>query len=140
MTYECDYDAQDIFDELSSVLDPERGHLTLADLDVISPETITVEATGKRHATVTVQVKPTVPHCHLMTIIALSIRARLHFTLPVTTFWKVQLIVPHASHLQAEEIERQVNDKERVAAAMENPTVMNEINRFINPFGGAYGD
>jgi metal-sulfur cluster biosynthetic enzyme len=126
-----EFTADDVFDELSVILDPEKAPITLAELGVVRREGIKVTQLRPRRARVDVDLVPTVPHCHLMPAIALSVRAKLHLSLPVTTYWQVVIHVPEGSHLQAREVERQVNDKERVAAALENETVMREIRRFI---------
>lgn len=126
------YDSDDIFDELAVVLDPERP-ATLADLDVISRERITVSYAAERRASIRVELKPTVPHCHFMMLIALCVRAKLYFALPVTTFWKVDIRLVPGSHLQLTEIERQCNDKERVCAALESPPLLKQVQRLIDP-------
>lgn len=133
-----EYTAEDIFDDLSTILDPEKP-CTLADLGVVAPDRCSVqylEGKGSR-ALVEVVLKPTVPHCHLMMLIALSVRARLEESLPVLTKWKVDISVVPGTHLQEDDINRQVNDKERVAAALENPPLRKEVDRLINPFRDA---
>ena len=127
--------AEDIYDELATVVDPERGGLTLADLNVVAPDRVKVKYTAKRKAHVEVEILPTVPHCGFMTLIALCVRAKLLECLPVTTKWKVDIYVVPGSHLQGKEIERQVNDKERVAAALENPMLCQQVQKLINPYG-----
>ena len=44
---------------------------------------------------------------------------------------KLEIKVAEGRHDRGDEIDRQVNDKERVAAAMENEFVMNVINELI---------
>ena len=44
---------------------------------------------------------------------------------------KVEIIVKVGKHDKGAEIDKQVNDKERVAAAMENETVMSAIENLI---------
>ena len=126
---DIDFDADDIYDELCEVYDPERMPATLADLNVITREGIVVQRVRPRRYRVEVTLVPTVPHCHLMTLIALSVRAKLHFALPPTTHWAITLRVPPKSHTDAVAIEKQVNDKERVAAALENPTLLKEVKK-----------
>jgi hypothetical protein len=141
------YDAEDIFDELRSVLDPERPSVTLAQLDVVNvsrcfvtyvPVAAAAASSSPCRPTACVRVvlKPTVPHCHLMHLICLSVRVRLFETLPVSTNWKVDISIVEGSHLQRAELEKQVNDKERVAAAMENTALMAEVQKLVNPFMG----
>jgi hypothetical protein len=70
-----------------------------------------------------------------MHLICLSVIARLQDALPVTTMWKVHITLVPGSHLHLEEVERQANDKERVAAALENPLIVKELAKLINPYG-----
>jgi metal-sulfur cluster biosynthetic enzyme len=127
--------ADDIFDELAVVYDPEKAPSTLADLNVITREGVKVSYPKARRGVVEVQITPTVPHCHLMTAITLSVIAKLHFSLPVSTHWTIRITVPDGSHLQSREIERRANDKERVVAALESPEVMKEIRALIREDG-----
>ena len=134
------YTGDDIFEELQSILDPERPNLTLAQLDVVSPVRCFVsylrdgEGKCKPSALVRIVLKPTVPHCHLMQLICLCVRVRLIESLPVATNWKVDVELVDGSHHQKEEIEKQVNDKERVCAAVDNDALMLEVHKLINPF------
>ena len=128
---DVDYDADDIFDELCEVYDPEHAPVTLADLKVVTREGITVTRVRARRYRVAITLIPTVPHCHLMTLIALSVRAKLHFALSPMTHWDVTVRIPEGAHTDAAAIEKQANDKERVAAALENPTLLKEIRKLI---------
>lgn len=164
----CEYSGEDIFEELASVRDPEKLHLTLADLNVVAADRCfvtylsssqptatgattlddavlrsTATSTGglwavarrrKPTALVTVVIRPTVPHCHLINLICLSVAARLYETLPVTTVWKIRITLVPGSHHHIDEVERQAADKERTAAALENPHVARELKKLINPY------
>eukprot|EP00758_Cryptobia_borreli_P009860 Tbor_TRINITY_DN5518_c0_g1::TRINITY_DN5518_c0_g1_i1::g.13144::m.13144 len=146
--------AEDIYYELSTIRDPEHLTLTLADLDVVAldrcwvtygryighpeptivlnPMGIPVKRYPKRVATVEVELLPTVPHCHLMMIIGLSVRAKLMYDLPQnSTIWRIILRIKEGSHLQHDDIEKQLNDKERVCGALENPVVLKEVQKLI---------
>lgn len=158
------YTDEDIFDEIATIRDPEKTYATLADLNVVSrercqvtynhhfmtcndegvsaePEVERVQRCRKmrqrNRARVTITLLPTVPHCHLMHWICLSVVARLRDVLPVTTAWQIVVKLLPGSHQQWEELERQAQDKERVAAALDNPAMMKEIRKLINPFGDA---
>jgi hypothetical protein len=133
------YDAEDIFHELQTMLDPERPSYTLAQLDVVNVTRCFVTylpglPTSKLTARVQVVLKPTVPHCHLMLLICLCVRVRLFETLPVTTNWKVDITLVEGSHNQQAELQKQINDKERVAAAMENFLLMKEVQKLVNRY------
>jgi len=41
------------------------------------------------------------------------------------------LIIKEGSHLNCEEITKQINDKERVAAALENPALLSTVEQCI---------
>jgi metal-sulfur cluster biosynthetic enzyme len=133
-------DAEDIHDLLAEILDPERDGLTLGDLSVVAPDRVAVAYAppdGKR-AVVTVTLRPTVPHCGFMLLIALTVFAKLQQDLPGNINWKVDIAVEPGSHQQGDEIVKQVNDKERVAAALENPQLRQEVERLINPFANVH--
>ena len=125
------FDADDIFDELSVIYDPERAPSTLADLEVVSRPAISVTYRRSDRGHVRVELKPTVPHCHLMALIALCVRVKLHLSLPVAVHWSIEIRVAKGSHLEADAVERQANDKERVAGAMENPVLIKEVRKLI---------
>jgi len=61
----------------------------------------------------------------MSTIIGLSIRVRLLRSLPHR--FKVDIIVKPGSHQSEEAVNKQLNDKERVAAALENPALVKTI-------------
>jgi hypothetical protein len=71
---------------------------------------------------------PTVPHCSLATLIGLSIRYKLqqHFCEPMS---KIDLLIEPGSHNTEKEINKQVNDKERCCAALENPPLVDMIRK-----------
>ena len=61
---------------------------------------------------------PTVPHCSMATLIGLSLRVKLLRALPAR--FKVDIVVRPGSHDSEASVNKQLNDKERVAAAREN--------------------
>lgn len=63
------------------------------------------------------------------TLIGLSIRAKLLFTLP--TRYKVAVSIVPGAHIQESQINKQLNDKERVTAALENFHLRSVVNRCI---------
>jgi hypothetical protein len=72
---------------------------------------------------------PTIPHCSMATLIGLAIRVKLIRSLP-SRFDIIVQIQPgtHASELA---INKQLADKERVAAALENPHLLGVVNKCI---------
>ncbi|ORC92019.1 putative MIP18 family protein [Trypanosoma theileri] len=151
------YTEEDVFYEISTIRDPERTIFTLAELDVVAPERCSVtynnheglricmagngSACGdvgvpKPTGLVMIVLKPTVPHCSLMGIICLSVYAKLKEVLPSSLCdWKIDITLVEGSHLQQDDVEKQIADKERVAAALENETLVKEIDRLINADG-----
>lgn len=147
------YTAEDIFYELSTLRDPERTACTLAELDVVALQRCSVMYTqhadpcvavgakrssdgcssSKQTGMVTVVLKPTVPHCSLMGLICICVYAKLKETLPLGVCdWKIAIKLVEGSHLQQSELEKQIADKERVAAAMENEFLMREVEKMMN--------
>ena len=77
-----------------------------------------------------IEFVPTVPHCHLATLIGLCIRTKLERTL-VPGQVKLEITVKEGSHNTEQDINKQINDKERVAAAMENPNLKETVEKCI---------
>ncbi|CAH1390704.1 unnamed protein product [Nezara viridula] len=72
---------------------------------------------------------PTIPHCSLATLIGLTIRVQLLRSLP--SRFKVRVKISPGTHNSENAINKQLGDKERVAAAMENSTLLETINNCI---------
>eukprot|EP00796_Vickermania_ingenoplastis_P010151 gene10151-7108_t len=111
-------DAAEVFQLIRNIRDPEHP-LTLEELRVVEPSLITVNTLKK---IVSVQFTPTVPHCSLTSLIGLCITLELERTLP--PFFKIDVSVTPGSHNQEEQVNQQLGDKERVAAALENPNLL----------------
>ncbi|KAI0318431.1 hypothetical protein OF83DRAFT_1056886 [Amylostereum chailletii] len=115
-------DRDEVFDLVRSISDPEHKSMSLEQLAVVSAPQITV-SNDRNH--VMVEFTPTVPHCGMSTLIGLSIRVRLMRSLP--TRFKVDLKVKPGSHNSENAVNKQLNDKERVAAALENPALVEAL-------------
>nr|GAT53713.1 predicted protein [Mycena chlorophos] len=128
-------DPEEIFDLIRSIADPEHPN-TLEELRVVSLPQITIHP-NRIH----VEFTPTVPHCGMSTLIGLSIRVRLLRALP--SRFKIDITLKPGSH-QSElagtcptsnltqqskpsTVNKQLNDKERVAAALENPALVQTV-------------
>lgn len=142
--------AHDATDLIRSITDPEHP-LTLEQLAVVSASQITV--TGGKRARVLVEFTPTIPHCSMATLIGaslvicprapstcscaprtksrtgLSIRVRLLRALPAR--YKVDIRVREGSHQSENAVNRQLNDKERVAAALENSHLVDVVGQCL---------
>lgn len=118
-----------IFDLIRTIRDPEKPE-TLEELDVVQEDLVAV-AKRKESYVVKVEFVPTVPHCSLATLIGLCLRTKLDRELPPGQF-KIDLAVKEGSHSTAAEVTKQINDKERVAAALENPNLKETVERCIS--------
>ncbi|VDM52959.1 unnamed protein product [Angiostrongylus costaricensis] len=120
-------DALEIFDLIRDINDPEHPY-TLEQLNVVQEELIKVYKDSK-HTYVDVRFTPTIPHCSMATLIGLAIRVKLYRSLHPRV--KVCVSITEGSHNTEEAINRQLADKERVAAAMENTNLMFAVNRCL---------
>lgn len=120
-------DGREVFDLIRSINDPEHP-LTLEQLAVVNEAHIHVdegdEAT-ERAPTVLLEFTPTIPHCSMATLIGLSLRVRLLRSLPPR--YKVDLRIRPGTHQSENAINKQLNDKERVAAALENKHLLGVV-------------
>lgn len=125
-----DIDAQEIYDLLKDVSDPEHP-LTLGQLGVVTLDRISVRDPGPhRVASVNVEITPTVTHCSLATLIGLGLRVRLERSLPRR--FRVNITVTPGSHQSEQQVNKQLNDKERVAAACENQQLLGVISSMLS--------
>ncbi|TNY20742.1 hypothetical protein DMC30DRAFT_340550, partial [Rhodotorula diobovata] len=120
-------DQDEIFDLIRSISDPEHP-LTLEQLAVVSAPQITVRQ-GARPS-VLVEFTPTIPHCSMATLIGLSLRVRLLRSLPER--FKVDIKVKQGTHQSENAVNKQLNDKERVAAALENSHLLSVVQQCLS--------
>ncbi|XP_059284698.1 protein AE7-like 1 isoform X3 [Lycium ferocissimum] len=99
------------------IRDPEHPY-SLEQLSVLSEESITVDEKLRR---ILITFTPTIQHCSMATVIGLCLREKLKNFFP--PHFKVDIKVAPGSHADEESVNKQLNDKERVAAAMENPNL-----------------
>lgn len=118
-----------VFDAIRDIRDPEHPH-TLEELSVVTPDSVAVQEPADDspgYGRVTVTFTPTVPHCSLASVIGLSIVQKVRATgaLPARGehYYKLTVCCAEDAHAQAADITRQLGDKERVAAALENPRI-----------------
>ena len=121
------FDAYEIFGLIRDINDPEHP-LTLEQLRVAQESGIVVDDPASY---VKVEFTPTIPHCSMATLIGLCIRVKLLRSLPER--FKVDIKVAPGSHASEEAVNRQLNDKERVAAALENPSLLDVVNKCLAP-------
>merc|ERR1712168_679293 len=82
---------------------------------------------------VTIYYKPTVEHCHLATLIGLFIREKIRREIPPDYFrYKLKILAMPGTLQNEDDANRQVNDKERVAAALEKESMTRLVDQCIN--------
>ena len=124
-------DEQEIYDLIAPITDPEHP-LTLAQLSVVNLPDIQLKPipSPSSHLTqCTVLVTPTITHCSLATVIGLGVRVRLEQALPPR--FRVDVRIKEGTHSTADQVTRQLGDKERVAAALENGTLVGVIRKML---------
>lgn len=119
-------DSREIFDLIKDIKDPEHP-LTLEELNVVREEQIRVDHENK---VVTVEFFPTINRCSMAQLIGLTIIVKLLRTLP--DHMKVDVIIPSGTHDSEDEYNKQFNDKERIAAALENNNLLSVVNACIH--------
>ncbi|KAJ4952305.1 hypothetical protein NE237_029137 [Protea cynaroides] len=115
---------QEIF-ELVDIKDPEHPY-SLEELKVITQDAIEVD--GNR---VLITFTPTVEHCSMATVIGLCIKTKLMRSLP--SRYKVDIRLAPGSHATEAAVNKQLNDKERVVAALENPNLLRMVEECLAP-------
>lgn len=124
-----------IADLIRDIRDPERPE-TLEQLNVVSESMIRVRSLPsdegeEEELWISISFTPTVPHCSLATMIGLCIRVKLQRNLQQR--FKLDINVTEGTHFVEGDVNKQINDKERVAAAMENPDLRALVEECIRP-------
>jgi metal-sulfur cluster biosynthetic enzyme len=120
-------------DLISTISDPEHP-LSLGSLNVVNLADIFVSPSpclpsSPSLKTVRVELTPTVTHCSLATVIGLGVRVRLELALPPN--FRVDVVLKQGTHSQDDQVNKQLADKERVAAALENATLMSVLRKML---------
>jgi metal-sulfur cluster biosynthetic enzyme len=123
-------------DLISPISDPEHP-LSLGSLAVVNLPDIHItpllEGTSSPLKRLTVELTPTVNHCSLATVIGLGVRVRLEQSL--SPRYRINVRIKEGTHSTAEQVNKQLGDKERVAAAMENANLVSVIRRMLTTCG-----
>ena len=119
------WDATEVFDLVRHINDPEHP-LTLEQLNVTQLPLITVDDAA---SSIDIHFTPTIPHCSMATLIGLCIRVKLIRSLPAR--FKVDISITKGTHATEDAINKQLNDKERVAAALENNHLLDIVNKCL---------
>ncbi|KAG5876984.1 hypothetical protein JTB14_008129 [Gonioctena quinquepunctata] len=118
-----------IYDLIRTIKDPEKPN-TLEELEVVYEDGITIkDPTSGIVNVVRIEFNPTIPHCSLATLIGLCIRIKVERNMPCPI--KLDIYIKSGAHTTEHEINKQINDKERIAAAMENPNLKEMVENCI---------
>ncbi|RPB05817.1 hypothetical protein L873DRAFT_1797575 [Choiromyces venosus 120613-1] len=122
-------DEQEIYDLIATISDPEHP-LTLGELAVVNLHHIKVtDDPSTIISNVLVELTPTINHCSLATVIGLGVRVRLEQALPPRFRFDVR--IREGTHATGDQVNKQLNDKERVASALENETLMGVVGKML---------
>ena len=133
LTHQADsqYLAAEAYDIIRTIRDPEFPY-SLEQLSVVDEDLVLVVVDPlNRSVNVEVTWVPTSPTCGFALNIALCIRAKLEKEFSQKHWMKVDIFVQEGKHNSKQAIDKQVNDKERVSAAMENEAVRSAIEELI---------
>jgi len=119
------FDSREVFDLIRGINDPEHP-LSLEELNVVEESKVEVDDEAN---TVNIFFTPTIPHCSMATLIGLSIRVKLLRSLP--TRFKVDIQITPGTHDSEKAVNKQLADKERVAAALENSHLLDVVNQCL---------
>ncbi|KKF97365.1 MIP18 family protein [Ceratocystis platani] len=128
-------DEQEIYDLISTISDPEHpfslGQLSIVNIaDIhITPSAQSRRANPHQLVQVLVEITPTITHCSLATVLGLGVRVRLEQALPPN--YRVDVKAKENTHSQDDQVNKQLSDKERVAAALENQDLKNLLDRML---------
>ncbi|KAJ0737354.1 putative MIP18 family, Fe-S cluster assembly domain superfamily [Helianthus annuus] len=117
----------ELIDQLE-VFDILQHPYSLEELKVITEDAVEVD---DKRSYVRVTFTPTVEHCSMATIIGLCLRVKLMRSLP--SRFKVDIKVAPGTHATEDAVNKQLNDKERVAAALENPNLVDMVDECLTP-------
>ncbi|XP_077085410.1 cytosolic iron-sulfur assembly component 2B [Siphateles boraxobius] len=118
-------DDREIFDLIRSINDPEHP-LSLEELNVVEQMRVNV---NDEESSVSVEFTPTIPHCSMATLIGLSIKVKLLRSLPDR--FKIDVHITPGTHASEDAVNKQLADKERVAAALENSQLLEVVNQCL---------
>jgi metal-sulfur cluster biosynthetic enzyme len=119
-------------DLISTISDPEHP-LSLGSLAVVNLPDIHIlppVSPLSSISTVVVEITPTITHCSLATVIGLGVRVRLEQALPPR--FRIDVRIKKGTHSTDEAVNKQLGDKERVAAALENGTLMGVLRKMLS--------
>jgi metal-sulfur cluster biosynthetic enzyme len=122
----------EVFNIIRNIQDPEHP-LTLEQLGVVSRQQVGVNYgyDDQGLSTIDVRFTPTIPHCSMATLIGLCIRVKLLRSLPSNDRFKVTVRIEPGTHNSESAVNKQLADKERVCAALENKHLLSLVDKCI---------
>uniref|UniRef100_A0A8C6EE47 Cytosolic iron-sulfur assembly component 2A n=1 Tax=Moschus moschiferus TaxID=68415 RepID=A0A8C6EE47_MOSMO len=120
--------ALEVYDLIRTIRDPEKPN-TLEELEVVTESCVEVLKINEDDYLVIIRFTPTVPHCSLVTLIGLCLRVKLQRCLLFKH--TLEIYISEGTHSTEEDINKQINDKEQVAAAMENPNLREIVEQCV---------
>ena len=121
-----DLTSSEVFAIIRNINDPEHP-LTLEELNVVTKNQITVNP--KNPSEVTVRFTPTIPHCSMATLIGLTLKVQTSRSLPQGV--KTSVRIKEGTHASEKAVNKQLGDKERVWAALENSHLRGVVEKCI---------
>lgn len=118
-------DALEVYEMIRNINDPEHP-LTLEQLKVVEPGLIVVD---DDKSTCDLLFTPTIPHCSMATLIGLCLRVKLLRSLPPR--FKLTININPGTHASEKAVNKQLNDKERVQAALENDRLISVVQQCL---------
>ncbi|XP_037558851.1 cytosolic iron-sulfur assembly component 2B-like isoform X2 [Dermacentor silvarum] len=126
-TYEKAKDRVTTADELNDEIEDEIDSREI--FDILSQDLYAFLEVDLHKCAVDVAFRPTIPHCSMATLIGLAIRVKLLRSLPPG--FKLDVRILPGTHVSESAINKQLDDKERVAAALENSHLLQVVNRCL---------
>ncbi|RZC47151.1 hypothetical protein C5167_040088 [Papaver somniferum] len=117
-----------ILHHIRDIKDPEHPNYTLEQLQVITEDSVEID---DKHSHVRVTFIPTVGNCKMASSIGLFLHVKLKRSLP--SRYKVDIRVAPGTHELEAAVNKRINDKERLAAGLENPVVGRTVERCLAP-------
>ncbi|GKV10619.1 hypothetical protein SLEP1_g21959 [Rubroshorea leprosula] len=112
---------------IRDIKDPEHPY-SLEELNVVTEDAIEVD---DKNSYVRITFTPTVDHGSMATVIGLCLQMKLMRSL--SSHYKVDIRVAPGTHAFLVAVNKQLNDKERVAAALENPNLVDMVDECLAP-------
>ena len=129
-------DAEEVFEIIRNIQDPEHpnsleslGVVRLAHVTVVDLKSSPKDESKGKLSKADVRFTPTIPHCSMATLIGLCLRVKLLRSLP--SRFKVTVRIEPGTHASETAVNRQLDDKERVRAALENEHLRGVVDRCI---------